>query len=455
MEFGDKLQKIRKENNITQEGLADKLGVSRQAVSKWESGQAYPDTEKLIQISKIFHVSLDELINDSKEHNNFKNEKKFDFMETIKIINDFISKSFSMFWAMKFKEKFKCIFEMCTLAFMIFLMAMVSKVFITEIIRRIFMFLPYKILIGICNLVENLLVIAWIVLGFMIIIKIFKTRYLDYYVIIDDDNVKERTIEEPIKELKEKKECKVVIRDPKDSSLNLFNKLWKIILFVIKIFAIFIMLPVTCSFIFLIILEVISLSYLFSGLFFNGISVAILGGLVFISLFILFIFNLLFDRKNNYLKMFILFIMSLSLMGIGMGLSFVSLNSFEIIDDDNYQLKTYNVEYNDNLVFEDIMSFEDDQIVIDNNLSDIKLDVLVDEESDVDIYTYNIYDERESYKIIRISYIYDDINLYKRVIEDLKEKKIKKYNGSYELDKIYLSSDHLTKLKENNNKFYN
>ena len=64
MKFCDKLQKIRKENNITQEGLADKLGVSRQAVSKWESGTAYPDTEKLIQMSKIFNISLDELVND-------------------------------------------------------------------------------------------------------------------------------------------------------------------------------------------------------------------------------------------------------------------------------------------------------------------------------------------------------------------------------------------------------
>ena len=69
MNFSDKLQKIRKENNITQEGLADRLNVSRQAVSKWESGLAYPDTEKLIQISKIFNVSLDELINDNVDTN--------------------------------------------------------------------------------------------------------------------------------------------------------------------------------------------------------------------------------------------------------------------------------------------------------------------------------------------------------------------------------------------------
>ena len=76
MKLSEKLQKIRKENNITQEGLADRLNVSRQAVSKWESGTAYPDTEKLIQISKIFNVSLDELINDNKEGNIPKEKRK-------------------------------------------------------------------------------------------------------------------------------------------------------------------------------------------------------------------------------------------------------------------------------------------------------------------------------------------------------------------------------------------
>ena len=108
MKFCDKLQKIRKENNITQEGLADKLNVSRQAVSKWESGMAYPDTEKLIQISKIFNVSLDELINDNVDKNNGNSNKKISFMEILNEILEFVSKSVNMFWSMKFTEKIKC-----------------------------------------------------------------------------------------------------------------------------------------------------------------------------------------------------------------------------------------------------------------------------------------------------------------------------------------------------------
>ena len=56
--IGALIKEIRKDNNLTQKDLAKKLGVTYQAVSKWESGTAYPDTDKLIQISKIFNVSF-------------------------------------------------------------------------------------------------------------------------------------------------------------------------------------------------------------------------------------------------------------------------------------------------------------------------------------------------------------------------------------------------------------
>ncbi len=64
MSFGDNLREIRKQRGITQEGLAELLGVSRQAVSKWESDSGYPETEKLIAISRELNISLDYLLND-------------------------------------------------------------------------------------------------------------------------------------------------------------------------------------------------------------------------------------------------------------------------------------------------------------------------------------------------------------------------------------------------------
>lgn len=62
MSLGENLQFLRKKNDITQEQLAEKLEVSRQSVSKWESDTTYPEMEKLIQLCQMFHVTMDDLI---------------------------------------------------------------------------------------------------------------------------------------------------------------------------------------------------------------------------------------------------------------------------------------------------------------------------------------------------------------------------------------------------------
>lgn len=64
MTFGEKIQKLRKEAGLSQEELSYQLGVSRQAISKWERDNGYPETEKIVRISKIFNVTLDYLLNE-------------------------------------------------------------------------------------------------------------------------------------------------------------------------------------------------------------------------------------------------------------------------------------------------------------------------------------------------------------------------------------------------------
>lgn len=66
MIFAEKLKLIRKNEGFTQEELAEKLAVSRQAVAKWEAGQVYPDISNLIQISNLFHVTVDYLVRDQE-----------------------------------------------------------------------------------------------------------------------------------------------------------------------------------------------------------------------------------------------------------------------------------------------------------------------------------------------------------------------------------------------------
>lgn len=62
MEFNNKLYELRKQKGLSQEELANRLNVSRQTVSKWEVGDSTPDMEKLIAISDLFGISLDELV---------------------------------------------------------------------------------------------------------------------------------------------------------------------------------------------------------------------------------------------------------------------------------------------------------------------------------------------------------------------------------------------------------
>ncbi len=64
MSLGNKLAEARKRQNLTQEQLAERLGVTRQAVSRWESDAAYPETDKIIRMAQILGVSCDYLLQD-------------------------------------------------------------------------------------------------------------------------------------------------------------------------------------------------------------------------------------------------------------------------------------------------------------------------------------------------------------------------------------------------------
>ena len=72
MNFAEKLYTLRTQGGYSQEVLAEKLNVSRQAVSKWETGPTLPETDKLIAISELFNVSIDSLLIDSINLNTFE-----------------------------------------------------------------------------------------------------------------------------------------------------------------------------------------------------------------------------------------------------------------------------------------------------------------------------------------------------------------------------------------------
>ena len=67
MKFNEKIVRLRKIKGITQDEFASAVGVSRQAVYKWECGQSYPEVAKLLEIKLLFGISIDDLLDENYE----------------------------------------------------------------------------------------------------------------------------------------------------------------------------------------------------------------------------------------------------------------------------------------------------------------------------------------------------------------------------------------------------
>ena len=67
MEVGQRLKARRNELNFTQDHVAEELGITRQTMSNWENGRSYPDIERIIRLSEIYQLSLDELLKEDRE----------------------------------------------------------------------------------------------------------------------------------------------------------------------------------------------------------------------------------------------------------------------------------------------------------------------------------------------------------------------------------------------------
>ena len=100
MKLSENLKKIRKENNLSQEQLAEQLGVSRQAVSKWESGQSYPEMDKVFNICKLYNYNIDELLNENVTSVKEEKEAKNNFNKLIEEILSYITKTVNLFSSM-------------------------------------------------------------------------------------------------------------------------------------------------------------------------------------------------------------------------------------------------------------------------------------------------------------------------------------------------------------------
>ncbi|MBR6949761.1 MAG: helix-turn-helix domain-containing protein [Bacilli bacterium] len=443
MNLSDNLKRLRKENNLSQEELAEKLGVSRQSVSKWESNSAYPEMDKLIQISNMFNIGIDELLNKDVREVREKVETKNTINKYIDDFLTFMSKSIDMFLNMNFKQKIKFIFEELFIVFILFIAFNIIGSILSSIYYNLFSFVNLNVINVIKNIFDAIYVAITIVFGTVIILHIYKTRYLDYYEIVDKDElIKNDSENKNVNVIPDKRE-KVIIRDPDHSSSRFITGLLKLLLIMIKCFAAFLFVGGAFTLIGLVICLVCSFLIAKTGLFFFGILLSLLASISIAIIVLSVLFNFIIGHKNKFGLIFISFIISLLILGSGIGCASIGFTKFDFVED-------YSV------VDEKIIPMRDNYIVherYDGN----ELKFVESDNSDLRItisHATNMYssvDVNDNYINAYAYSNYDNVfEVIRGQLDEINKMKIHNYNR-YKVT-IYTTKENIEILKNNYNR---
>lgn len=464
MNLSENLKRIRKDNNLSQEQLADKLGVSRQSVSKWESGLAYPEMDKVLQICKIFNLNIDELLNQNLKEVNEIKQSKNNVNKFIDDFLDYITKTIDMFSCMKFKDKFKCLFEQVVIIGVITLVLLIFGIIVRNIVSSVLGFLPSDLYYTLYNiLINGIYLLFCLIFGVSLVLYIFKVRYLDYYVIIrekansnDEKLLEEEKVENEKDSKKEnnkkffhKEKETIIIREPKHSGYKFISGLVKCLLFLLKSFVGIIAFCLCVSFVCLVLLTTLSFLFIKTGITFIGILLILISFLI-VNLIILDIcYKFIINKKKNNKLLSMSFIISCVLLGIGAGLAMISLKDFKYINDfDNsrYVSTEEILQMKDNMF---IKWIEDEKFIVEDR-KDIRIEFY---HSKFMKYQLNQYDNGHIEIWFNKDYEnvdpIEEINAY---LDDLNNKRFVEYYN-YDI-KVYASKENIQKLKNNRDKYY-
>ena len=464
MKFGDKLIALRKKKGLSQEELAEKLGVSRQSVSKWESNNTYPETDKIVQICNIFECTMDDLINDNiTDVESIERKNKNNINVMVDSFLDFITKTINMFSRMKFTSGFKCVIEMIIIALIMLVLGYLFVGFSEGVLSG---FYPFGKGMEIFNgIIKSVLMLIWTIISFIVLVHVFKIRYLNYYdEIINEEKIdtKDDKKKEEKSKIKEDKKDRIIIRDENTRPFAFLSVLSKIIIMFVKVFVFFFGLFFMFTLLMLAIFFIISLYFSFSNAIFIGSTIATLALLIINVIILMLIIGFIFDKKYNYKILLITFLTSIIVSGIGIGIFVLGIKDFKIADnmDDILNLKNHSEEinYKDNMLITNSDSYylnTSYKYEIDNNMEDgkIKISGIYD-----DKYLKMDKDSIIEYKMnVLTIYGYQEssINLISQVIKDLKNNIIRSYDFGYFDLKITANENTINKLMDNLRKLYN
>jgi len=468
MSFGEKLTKLRKEKGMSQEDLANSLNVSRQAVSKWESNSSYPETEKIVAICKLFNCSIDEIIGlkDSK----IKKENK-----TLNILNEYFDKfikGIKMFYAMTFKQKVKCLIEMCFYALVLFVMFMFVRVILIEIIRKLLSILPYELLSIIIQIFDGLYYLVFLTFSIYALVKLYKVRYLDYYenYLKEENNSEPEIIKEEIKEDKKKikiKEEKIIIRDP-NNNFKPFAWIKKSIILFFKFIALLFSICFGITFVLLVAIIIFTLYFVKSGILIFYIALCLFGTLICIYIFLEIFIKYIFNMKQSPKRLFITFIVSMITIGLSSGLFACEIITYKYIDTFTYNEKVLEeqIKMEDNLII-DFLIYSDAEIIYEDR-KDIKIEFYANNDI-TSVYFRNYTSTKrnvENNVVINKKYkiyeyytndIYNGNSIYdiiKYVLSFIEDKTIITDDAFYAIPKVYISEENYDKIVQNYEEYF-
>lgn len=450
MKLPENLKRIRRENNLSQEQLAEKIGVSRQAVSKWESGQSYPEMDKMLLICKLFNYNIDDLMNENVMEVSQNKQSKTNINKYIEDFFGFINKTIDMFSAMRFRDKLKCLLEnvlMCVVVLTIFL---VLSAIGGHIFANAFGFLPYNAFRIIKNILESFFTILYLIITVTILLHIFKVRYLDYYEIIKvdkenvEENKKEIELEKGKKIFVEKNKEKIIIRDPNHSESKFLTGIAKIVFGCIKFIAAFIGIGFAFTFIGLITLLILSFLFIKTGIMFIGVFLGLIAAIIINFLILEEFYNFIISKKTNRTKRAIMFIISLVIVGISIGLICIGITQFNLVEDINGNNieKVYEIKMKDNLAFNVYGSVIE---YVETDSSD-KVKIVVNHSKYYNVQFLENNKTRNSVHCFRDNT--KVVEFIRDIIKDVNNKELKDY--SIPVTYVYTSKVNIQKILKNN-----
>ncbi len=455
MSFRKNLEYLRKGKKLSQEELGYKLGVSRQSVSKWESGAAYPETDKMLAMCKLFDCTLDELMNQNIQEEQIEEIRKYSFNDFVKSVASIVDRSVRMVTSMRAKSLIRFLFELGILFLLILLMRMPFD-YIYRAGANIFR-QAGSVYFNILSAFWHFLIdIVYLVVAVVSFVYIYKVRFLDAF----DDSEKGEAINS--KKLSQKQNLDVVvaneIKNPKKDipvkyDFGIFSLLGKAVLFLFKCFVGFCSLFVIFFFLASVAGLVVEVSWLVQGIYFWSILLFLLSLITFLGMLIVVLYNFIFNRKSAWRKILIVLLGTLVGFGISAGVGLLELKEFTFVDvySSNVVLdrEVKEFEMRDDLLIESRGGVNN--FVIENGLGNRirvevayskKLSNIVIEESTVDDNRINVYAENKkaSFK-----------ELYGIFLHDLRRKEIRS-DYKYVFDgytTVYGSEENLEKIRGN------